>query len=77
MTEHTSPETVKSREFVFLLTQDFSMMAFAAAIEPLRQANRMSRRELFSWRIASEGGGNVAPFPMPVYPPGGGDGPKT
>jgi hypothetical protein len=24
-----------------------------------------------------EGSGNVAPFPMPVYPPSGGDGPKS
>ena len=46
----------KPREFVFLLTQEFSMMAFAAGIEPLRQANRLSRRELFSWRIASADG---------------------
>ncbi|MEM1163408.1 MAG: GlxA family transcriptional regulator [Pseudomonadota bacterium] len=59
MTEQTSPDTDKPREFVFLLTQEFSMMAFAAAIEPMRQANRMSRRELFRWQLASEGGGNV------------------
>lgn len=49
-------EQEKPKEFVFLLTPQFSMMAFAAAIEPLRQANRMSRRELYHWRIASEGG---------------------
>lgn len=48
-------EQEKPKEFVFLLTPQFSMMAFAAAIEPLRQANRMSRRELYRWRIASEG----------------------
>ena len=52
-------ETEKPREFVFLLAPEFSMMAFAAAIEPLRQANRMSRRGLFSWHIASEGGAPV------------------
>lgn len=50
----------KPREFVFLLTAQFSMMAFAAAIEPLRVANRMSRRDLFSWRIASDTGAAVA-----------------
>jgi len=42
-----------------MLVPQFSMMAFAAAIEPLRQANRLSRRPLYSWRIASEGGGPV------------------
>lgn len=50
----------KPREFVFLLVPQFSMMAFAAAIEPLRQANRMSRREVYAWRIASEDGGPVS-----------------
>ena len=49
----------KPQAFVFLLTDQFSMMAFAAAIEPLRQANRLSRRDLYSWQIASEGGGPV------------------
>ena len=50
----------KAKEFVFLLLPQFSMMAFAAAIEPLRIANRMSRRELFAWRLATEGGNPVA-----------------
>ena len=56
MTVSEAQENEKPREFIFLLAPEFSMMAFAAAIEPLRQANRMSRRELFSWRIASENG---------------------
>ena len=37
----------------FLLLNDFSMLAFSAAIEPLRQANRQSNKELFDWVIAS------------------------
>ena len=45
----------KTREFVFLLVPEFSMIAFAAAIEPLRIANRLSRRNLYNWRIASDG----------------------
>ena len=60
MTQTVPTDQVKPREFVFLLTPDFSLMAFAAAIEPLRQANRLSRRQLFRWRIASETGGDVA-----------------
>ena len=39
-------EPAKPREFVFLLVPQFSMIAFAAAIEPLRLANRMARRQL-------------------------------
>ena len=46
----------KPRDFVFLLVPQFSMMAFAAAIEPLRQANRMSRKVLYSWQVASADG---------------------
>ena len=49
----------KPREFVFLLVPQFSMIAFAAAIEPLRLANRMSRRQLYAWRTASANGAQV------------------
>lgn len=45
-----------TRAFVFHLSPLFSMMAFAAAIEPLRIANRLSRHEHYSWRIASADG---------------------
>ena len=37
----------------FLLVPQFSMMAFFSAVEPLRIANRLSGRELFSWRVFS------------------------
>lgn len=43
----------------FLLVPDFSMMAFAAAIEPLRAANRLSERQLFSWQLISADGAPV------------------
>ncbi|MGC9370145.1 MAG: GlxA family transcriptional regulator [Paracoccaceae bacterium] len=32
------------------------MLSFACAIEPLRIANRMSGKELYSWKLAGEGG---------------------
>ncbi|MDJ0895034.1 MAG: GlxA family transcriptional regulator [Alphaproteobacteria bacterium] len=35
----------------FLLVPNFSMMAFTAAVEPLRAANRLSGKELYEWRI--------------------------
>ena len=41
----------------FLLVPDFSMLAFASAIEPLRAANRMSGQPLFDWVISSPDGG--------------------
>ena len=43
----------------FLMVPNFSMLAFASAIEPLRSANRMSQRKLFEWVIASENGAPV------------------
>ncbi len=43
----------------FFLVPQFSMMAFSAAIEPLRSANRMSGRPLFEWQIVSVDGKEV------------------
>ncbi|SDN91476.1 transcriptional regulator, AraC family with amidase-like domain [Halomonas shengliensis] len=40
----------------FLLLPQFSMMAFFAAVEPLRIANRISGRPLFEWRLISVDG---------------------
>ena len=37
----------------FLLVADFSLIAFASAIEPLRLANRAMGRELYRWRLLS------------------------
>ncbi|EKF20933.1 GlxA family transcriptional regulator [Nitratireductor pacificus] len=41
------------RSIVFFLVPDFTMMAFAAALEPLRMANRMAGYEAYQWRLAS------------------------
>ena len=40
----------------FFLVPDFSMIAFAAALEPLRIANRMDGRQLYSWQLISKDG---------------------
>jgi AraC family transcriptional regulator, glycine betaine-responsive activator len=45
--------------FAFVLVPNFSMIAFASALEPLRIANRMADRELYSWQIVSRAGGPV------------------
>lgn len=37
----------------FLLLNQFSMIAFASAIEPLRAANRQANKTLFEWVVAS------------------------
>ncbi|MGL4489087.1 MAG: GlxA family transcriptional regulator [Rhizobiaceae bacterium] len=44
------------RTIVFFLVPDFSMIAFATAIEPLRLANRMLGYESYKWRLSSTDG---------------------
>jgi putative intracellular protease/amidase len=48
------------RSIVFFLVPDFSMIAFATAIEPLRIANRMLGYESYRWRLTSLDGKPVA-----------------
>jgi transcriptional regulator GlxA family with amidase domain len=40
----------------FLLLNEFSLLAFSSAIEPLRAANRQSGKKLFEWMVASPNG---------------------
>ena len=40
-----------ARHIGFLLVPDYSMIAFASAVEPLRMANRLSGRELYRWSL--------------------------
>lgn len=49
----------KPRRFTFLLVNRFTMMPFAAAIEPLRLANRAARSPLFEWRLVGPSGDSV------------------
>lgn len=46
----------ESSDFVFLLVEEFSHLAFACALEPLRIANFVADRELYRWRLASADG---------------------
>lgn len=48
------------RTFVFFLIPDFTMVAFATAIEPLRLANRMLGYPAYDWRLSSVDGKAVA-----------------
>ena len=47
------------RVFTYYLVPNFSMMAFTAAVEPLRSANRMSGSQLYEWRVISKDGSPV------------------
>lgn len=43
----------RAQKIGFLLMPEFSMIAFTASIEPLRAANRMSRKSLYEWQTLS------------------------
>lgn len=42
--------------YVFLLVEEFSLIAFASAIEPLRLANRGTGQDIYDWKVLSETG---------------------
>jgi transcriptional regulator GlxA family with amidase domain len=46
----------KSKHFIFLMVGSFSHLAFVNAVEPLRIANRMSGKHLYSWSFMSGNG---------------------
>lgn len=46
----------KPQHISFLLTPQFSMVAFSSAIEPLRAANRVARETLFEWELLTVDG---------------------
>lgn len=48
--KHSHPKNAHpSRHFVFLVMQNFSLIAFASAIETLRLANHIKGEEIYTW----------------------------
>jgi transcriptional regulator GlxA family with amidase domain len=47
------------REIGFYLSNNFSMLPFVSAVEPLRIANGLSRKPLYQWSIVSASGDSV------------------
>ena len=45
-----------TEHFVFVLVDEFSHIAFSCAVEPLRIANLVSGKPLFSWSFVSNNG---------------------
>ena len=60
LSERSEPAAHGPERFAFVLVPNLSMIAFAAALEPLRIANRMADRELYGWQIVSRDGGPCA-----------------
>lgn len=46
----------QAANFVFLLVEEFTHLAFSHAVESLRIANLMAGRDLYAWRLASADG---------------------
>lgn len=61
MTKATSPSPMpsppaKTRRFVFVLLDRFTLLSFASALECLRIANRMIGKPAYDWILIGEGG---------------------
>ncbi|WP_245601046.1 choline metabolism transcriptional regulator GbdR [Marinobacterium jannaschii] len=59
MNNNNSNTVSKQRNIGFLLLKNFTMISLASAIEPLRMANQLSGKELYSWCTITEDGGPV------------------
>lgn len=55
-----SPQKAAPTHFGFLLLQNFSMIAFTNAVEVLRMANYLSRKDIFRWSLYSFDGAPVS-----------------
>lgn len=47
-------------QVTFVLLPKFTMLAFSAAVEPLRMANQLTGQELFRWQVLSDDGRPVS-----------------
>ena len=53
-------EKNRSKRFIFLLLDRFTLISFAGAIEPLRITNRMLGRQAYTWLLVGESGKETA-----------------
>ena len=69
MSEPSSAEAERPFRVAFVLVPQFSMVAFASALEPLRLANRQSGRRLYAWWTVSVDGAPVTASNGIVFQP--------
>ena len=60
---------VVPERFGFLLMPEFSMLSFASMLEPLRMANRISKKLLYEWQLFSPDNGTIRPSNGIEFPP--------
>lgn len=58
--QQSASADVKTRRFIFLLLDRFSLVPFSSALDTLRIANRFDKTPRYSWALASEDGEAVA-----------------
>ena len=49
-------DSIHKKRFIFLLLDNFSLISYACAVEPLRLANRYHSSDFYEWKSASENG---------------------
>lgn len=54
---NTLDQNAKTRRYVFVLLENFSLLSFSSAMDCLRLANRHSPEPLYKWTLIGEGGG--------------------
>ncbi len=54
--DHIEVADAKTKRFVFVLLDNFTLLCFSCAVEALRIANRMAGKELYDWTLVGEGG---------------------
>ncbi len=56
----SDPRRPKPRRFIFLVLEHATLLSFSCAIEPLRLANRITGKVLYTWMVAAEDRGGVS-----------------
>lgn len=56
---NTAAEMALPTRFGFFLVNDFTLISMSSAIEPLRMANRLCKKDVYRWKTISETGGPV------------------
>ena len=54
-----APTEAKTRQIVFVLMNEFTLLSFSGALDSLRIANRQAGYEAYRWRVVSESGAPV------------------
>jgi transcriptional regulator GlxA family with amidase domain len=57
---NATPNSEFPTRFGFLLLNNFTLISLASAVEPLRMANRIRRKDFYAWKTISESGDPVS-----------------